>query len=81
LKALAYKYLGEAYAALAVTESSKTQVTQLWTAARDMFQQSLGICQDMHSRGISAPPDTPQIDEVAGEIAKCDAALQKSAAR
>jgi hypothetical protein len=78
LKALAYKYLGEAYAALAAAnEGSTTQVTQLWTAARDMFQQSLGICEDMHNRGILAPPDTPQIDEVAREIAKCDAALRK----
>jgi tetratricopeptide (TPR) repeat protein len=78
LKAQAYVYLGEAYAALAAaTEGSTTQVTQLWTAARDMFQQSLGICEDMHSRGILAPPDTPQIGEVAGEIAKCDAALRK----
>jgi hypothetical protein len=42
-----------------------------------MFQQSLGICEDMHSRGILPPPDTPQIDEVAREIAKCDAALRK----
>jgi hypothetical protein len=78
LKALAYKYLGEAYAALAAaTEGSTTQVTELWTAARDMFQQSLGICEDMHSRGILAPPDTPQIDEVAREIAECDAAFRK----
>jgi eukaryotic-like serine/threonine-protein kinase len=82
LKAQAYKYLGEAYAALAAaTEGSTTQATQLWTAARDMFQQSLGICEDMHNRGILAPPDTPQIDEVAGEIAKCDAALQTPAPR
>ena len=78
LKAQAYKYLGETYAALAAaTEGSTTQVTQLWTAARDMFQQSLGICEDMHNRGISAPPDTPGIDEVAGEIANCEAALAK----
>jgi serine/threonine protein kinase len=78
LKAQAYKYLGEAYAALAAaTEGSTTQVTQLWTAARDMFQQSLGICEDIHSRGILAPPDAPQIDEVAREIARCDAALRK----
>ncbi|MGH8100787.1 MAG: protein kinase domain-containing protein [Chthoniobacterales bacterium] len=77
LKAQAYRYLGEAYAALAAaTEGSTAQVTQLWTAARDMFQQSFGICEDMHNRGILAPPDTPQIDEVAGEIAKCDAALR-----
>jgi hypothetical protein len=78
LKAQAYHYLGEAYAALAAaTEGSTTQTTQFWTAARDMFQQSLGICEDMRSRGILAPPDTPQIDKVAGEIAKCDAALRK----
>jgi eukaryotic-like serine/threonine-protein kinase len=78
LKAQAYRYLGEAYAALAAaTEGSTTQVTQLWTAARDMFQQSLGICEDMHNRGILAPPDTPQVDEVAREITRCDAALRK----
>jgi tetratricopeptide (TPR) repeat protein len=78
LKAQAYQYLGETYAALAAaTEGSRTEVTQLWTAARDMFQQSLGIYEDMRGRGILAQPDTRQIDEVAGEIAKCDAALVK----
>ena len=78
LKAQAYKYLGEAYAALAAgTEGSATQVTQLWAAARDMFQQGLGICEDMQRRNIVAPPDTPQIDELAGEVAKCDTALRK----
>jgi hypothetical protein len=42
-----------------------------------MFQRSSGICQDMRSRGILSAADARQADEVANEIAKCDAALQK----
>jgi hypothetical protein len=42
-----------------------------------MFQQSLGICEDMRSRGILSAADARQADKVANEIAKCDAALHK----
>ncbi len=36
-----------------------------------------GIYQDMRTRGILSVPDAHQLDEVAVEITRCDAALRK----
>jgi len=78
LKAQAYQYLGEAYVALvSVTSVPPADLSKHWTAARDMFQRSSDIYQDMRSRGILSIPDAHQFDEVAGEIAKCDTTLGK----
>jgi tetratricopeptide (TPR) repeat protein len=78
LKAQAYQYLGEAYVALATFGNvPSADISQHWTTARDMFQRSSGIYQDMRTRGILSVPDAHQLDEVAGEVAKCDAALRK----
>lgn len=78
LKAQAYQYLGEAYVALATLASvPRADIPQHWTAAGDMFQRSSGIYQDMRSRGILSVPDAHQLDEVAEEITRCDAALGK----
>jgi non-specific serine/threonine protein kinase/serine/threonine-protein kinase len=80
LKAQAYKYLGDAYAALAVSrEIPATEKIQHWNAARDVFQRGLSIWEDMRSRGILIPSDASKPEKVAAEIAKCDAALQRPA--
>jgi len=78
LKAQAYQYLGEAYVALATSGNvPSADISQHWTTARDMFQRSSGIYQGMRTRGILSVPDAHQLDEVGGEVAKCDAALRK----
>jgi tetratricopeptide (TPR) repeat protein len=78
LKAQAYQYLGEAYVALATFGNvPSADISQHWTIARDMFQRSSGIYQDMRTRGILSVPDAHQLDEVTSEVAKCDAALRK----
>ena len=78
LKAQAYQYLGEAYVALATSREVPTdEITKYRTAAHDMFQRSSGIYQDMRSRGILSVPDAHQLDEVVGEVTRCDAALGK----
>jgi tetratricopeptide (TPR) repeat protein len=82
LKAQAYRYLGDTYATLATaTRESATEITQQWAAAREMFQRSLTIYEDMRSRGILSVPNARHLDKVAGEISRCDAALRKSASR
>jgi hypothetical protein len=43
--------------------------------ARAWYQKSLDIYQDMKSRGTLSGADTSKPDEIAKEIAKCDAAL------
>jgi hypothetical protein len=79
LKAQAYRYLGEAYEALAIPkEVPPSETTHHWTAAREMFQRGLDIYEDMRSRGILGGGDMREPDEVTGNIAKCDAALRKS---
>jgi eukaryotic-like serine/threonine-protein kinase len=82
LKAQAYRYLGDTYAMLATaTRDSATEITQHWAAAREMFQCSLTIYEDMRSRGILSAPNSRHLEKVAGEISRCDAALGKSASR
>lgn len=78
LKAQAYQYLGEAYVALTTLgKVPSADISQHWTTARDMFGRSSAIYQDMRSRGILSVPDAHQLDEIAGEVAKCDTALRK----
>jgi tetratricopeptide (TPR) repeat protein len=75
LKAQAYQYLGEAYTSLARSKDlPPAETAQQWSAARDIFRQSLRIYADMRSRGILSAPDARRLDQVVGEIAKCDAA-------
>jgi tetratricopeptide (TPR) repeat protein len=52
LKAQAYQHLGEVYSAIATSKEGSGEIRQLWTAARDIFQRSLDIWDDMRSRGI-----------------------------
>ena len=44
------------------------------SAARDMFQQTLNILDDLRRQG-SLGANEQWAKEIAGEIAKCDAAL------
>jgi hypothetical protein len=44
--------------------------------AKQLFQQSLGIWTEMRDRGTLSKADAHKPDEIAAEIAKCDAALK-----
>jgi serine/threonine protein kinase len=48
-----------------------------WQAARDSFTRSLNVWQDMKNKGTLIDTDVRMPDKIAGEIAKCDAALKK----
>lgn len=74
----AYMHLGEAYAALARSrDAAMTEQRHYWGTAREMYVQSLKIWQDMTGRGILTQEDAEKPQQVAQEIAKCDASLRK----
>jgi non-specific serine/threonine protein kinase/serine/threonine-protein kinase len=70
--ALLYRQLGDSAAALGAKGTK-----QNWSAARDAYQKALDIYQDMKSKGTLSSADAGKPDEVAAEIAKCDAALSR----
>jgi tetratricopeptide (TPR) repeat protein len=76
-RAQAYEYLGYAYVALAASpKASADEKRQRMGAARDMFQQTQNILDDLRGQG-SLGSNEQWAREIAGEIAKCDAALTK----
>jgi eukaryotic-like serine/threonine-protein kinase len=78
LKAEAYQFLGETYATIATSkEVASDEITAHWRSAREMFERSLNIREDMRARGISGRQDERQLDEVVSQIAQCDASLPK----
>ena len=68
--------LGASHAALAAKAGASKQ-PEHWRAARDAYQKSFDIYQDMKSKGTLSGSDASKPDELAKEIAKCDAALRK----
>jgi len=71
--ALLYRQFGDSHAALGAKGSN-----QQWRAAKDAYQKALDIYQDMKSKGTLSGADANKPDELAKEIAKCDAALKVS---
>jgi len=65
--------LGDARAALGAKGSK-----QQWNAAKEAYQKALDIYQDMKNKGKLSGADAGKPDELTKEIAKCDAALEKS---
>ncbi len=75
---LLYSQLGESEAKLASnTGTSIANQDDAWRAAKQAFQKSLDIYQAMKSKGTLAAADAGKADELAREIARCNAALQR----
>jgi serine/threonine protein kinase/tetratricopeptide (TPR) repeat protein len=75
-RAQAHEYLGYAYAALAASpKASASESRQHMSAARDMFRQTLQIIDDSRRSTGDLGVNEKWAREIAGEIAKCDAAL------
>jgi non-specific serine/threonine protein kinase/serine/threonine-protein kinase len=75
--AVVYTQLGKCHALLAVASgTTSNQRTNHWREARDFYQKSLDIYQDMKSKGTLSGADAGKPDEAAREIARCDAALR-----
>ena len=77
LRAEAHEYLGYAYRAVAESPgASASQRKERMEAAREMFQQTLAILDDLRQRGALQESDGWP-ESIAAELAKCDAALAK----
>ena len=78
LRAQAYIYLGEVYSTLATSrKTAPGEGREHWRDARSMYQHSLDIWQGLQKRGILSVPDAGEPEEIARDIAKCDAGLGK----
>lgn len=77
-RAQAYEYLGYAYVALAASQkASAREARQRMSGTRDMFQQAANVLEDLRSRGTLDQHNEGYAKEIAGEIAKGEAALAK----
>jgi non-specific serine/threonine protein kinase/serine/threonine-protein kinase len=75
-----YADLGEAFAVMAEKASLAAQERmKRWQSARDMYQRSADIWQDMARRGILTKVDAAKPESAAREVARCNAALIKLA--
>jgi serine/threonine protein kinase len=75
--ALTYLELGDTTAKIAVTAKlSSAKRAEQWREARDAYQKSLDIYQEMKNKGTISRADAGKINALAVDIAKCDAALK-----
>src|SRR6185369_15040965 len=70
--ALLYRQLGDSDAALGAKGGKNS-----WSVAKDAYQKALNVYQDMKSKGTLSPADAGKPDELAKEIAKCDAVISR----
>ena len=78
LRAEGYEYLGYAYRALATSpKATSSESKQHMNTARDMFQQSLNVLDDLRRRGMLQPKNERYAQSITAEMAKCDAPLAK----
>ena len=74
--AVAYFELAKIHEKLATDgRASVDQHQGNWRAAKDWYEKSLNIWTEMKSHGTLPGADSAKLDEVAKEIANCDAAL------
>ena len=78
LLASTYAYLGRAHVALAgAGKNSGAKQLEHWREARDWLQKGMEILRDLKDRGVWASPTYGSPEELASEIAGCDAAISK----
>jgi non-specific serine/threonine protein kinase/serine/threonine-protein kinase len=78
IKAYTYSNTGNVYAAIASGEtSSVSRRLELWREARGWHQRGFDIMKGLKDRGEFASYDYGSVDDIAAEIAKCDAAIAK----
>ena len=76
VRAIAFGDLGEAYATLATNNGSRDSAKQEWRAARDMYQRSLSVLEDLQKRGILDAEEIPEVDNTGRKLADCEAVLK-----
>ena len=78
VRAIAFGDLGEAYATLATNNGSRDSAKHEWRAARDMYQRSLNVLQELQKSGILDADEIPEVDNTGRKLADCEAALKTS---
>ncbi len=78
VRAIAFGDLGEAYATLATNNGSRDSAKREWRAARDMYQRSLNVLQELQKSGILDADEIPEVDNTGRKLADCEAALKTS---
>jgi non-specific serine/threonine protein kinase/serine/threonine-protein kinase len=75
--ALLFNQLGLTHAKWAgKSDLPKAKVHEHWSDAKDAYGKSLAVYQGLRNNGKLSAADAAKPDELAAEIAKCDAALQ-----
>ncbi len=78
IKASTYSNTGSVYAAIASSEKpSVSKQLELWREARNWHQRGFDIMKDLKDRGEFTSQDYGTADDIAAEMAKCDAAIAK----
>jgi len=68
--------IADAYAiAAADKNTSPREAGEYWRSAREMYQRSLDIMRELRTAGVLDDDEAREIDNTAGKIAQCDAAL------
>jgi tetratricopeptide (TPR) repeat protein len=76
--ALSYFHIGQTYATMATRASTPArQRPQHWREARQAYQQSLELWQDLQRQGALTPEFATKPDEFIRAMAQCDAALAR----
>jgi eukaryotic-like serine/threonine-protein kinase len=77
-RVLTYGDLGDAYSLLAASNQLPANVRSgHLRAAREMYQRSRDLMQDLRNRGILDDEEVSEIEKVTGKIAECDAGLKQ----
>jgi tetratricopeptide (TPR) repeat protein len=80
LRAQVYMRVAAAYAAVGASGNlGAAELREHWGTARDLYARSLDIWEDMQKRGILTAEDATKPQEVARELARCDASLRRLA--
>ena len=80
LRGQVYMRIAAAYAALGASgQLAEEERRGHWQTARDLYAQSLDVWLDMQKRGILTAEDGTKPQEVARELARCDASLRQLA--
>ena len=78
VRAIAYGDLAEAHASLAGSNSARpASAAADWRAAREMYQRSLNLLEDLKKQGILDAEELPELDKTRQKIAECEAGLVK----
>jgi non-specific serine/threonine protein kinase/serine/threonine-protein kinase len=78
LQAMTYAYLGRVHVALAGSgKNVGAKQLEHWREGRDWLQKGMEILRDLKERGVWASPSYGNPEELAAEIASCDAAIAR----